>query len=141
MDAYRAPCAHAERDYEAFWARHARELLHWNKPFTKVLDESNAPFYKWFEDGELNASSASRSLFSRTYWKCGEGSLLAERRGQHVILARDMLATLRNRELAQAAQDIAAETRLEHRPLADGQRAAGYLPPQCHARQQALRAG
>ncbi|WP_317925948.1 acetate--CoA ligase, partial [Cupriavidus sp. TA19] len=31
-------------------------LLHWNKPFTKVLDESNAPFYKWFEDGQLNAS-------------------------------------------------------------------------------------
>jgi hypothetical protein len=29
----------------------------WNKPFTKTLDESNAPFYKWFEDGELNASA------------------------------------------------------------------------------------
>ncbi|EYS94231.1 AMP-dependent synthetase [Cupriavidus sp. SK-4] len=56
MEAYRALCDEAERDYEGFWARHARELLHWNKPFTKVLDESNAPFYKWFEDGELNAS-------------------------------------------------------------------------------------
>ncbi|SPD42784.1 acetate--CoA ligase [Cupriavidus taiwanensis] len=56
MDAYRALCDEAERDYEGFWARHARELLHWNKPFTKVLDESNAPFYKWFEDGQLNAS-------------------------------------------------------------------------------------
>ncbi len=41
---------------EGFWASRARDLLHWNKPFTKVLDESNAPFYKWFEDGELNAS-------------------------------------------------------------------------------------
>ncbi|TDF62499.1 AMP-binding protein, partial [Cupriavidus sp. L7L] len=56
MDAYRALCEEAERDYEGFWARHARELLHWHKPFTKVLDESNAPFYKWFEDGQLNAS-------------------------------------------------------------------------------------
>ncbi|CAG9176210.1 acetate--CoA ligase [Cupriavidus pinatubonensis] len=56
MDAYRALCAEAERDYEGFWASRARDLLHWNKPFTKVLDESNAPFYKWFEDGELNAS-------------------------------------------------------------------------------------
>ncbi|MGH8783527.1 MAG: acetyl-coenzyme A synthetase N-terminal domain-containing protein, partial [Cupriavidus necator] len=56
MEAYRALCDEAERDYEGFWARHARELLHWIKPFTKVLDESNAPFYKWFEDGELNAS-------------------------------------------------------------------------------------
>src|SRR5690606_18271070 len=25
-------------------------------PFTKVLDESKAPFYTWFEDGELNVS-------------------------------------------------------------------------------------
>ncbi|WP_455286518.1 acetate--CoA ligase [Cupriavidus necator] len=56
MDAYRELCEEAERDYEGFWARHAHELLHWHKPFTKVLDESNAPFYTWFEDGELNAS-------------------------------------------------------------------------------------
>ncbi len=50
---------------------------------------------------------------------------LAERRGQRVILARNLLATLRNRELAQAAQDIAAETSLEHCPVADGERVAG----------------
>ncbi|HTI18971.1 MAG TPA: acetyl-coenzyme A synthetase N-terminal domain-containing protein, partial [Trinickia sp.] len=56
MDAYRALMAEAERDYDGFWARLAREALSWRKPFTKVLDESNAPFYTWFEDGELNAS-------------------------------------------------------------------------------------
>ncbi|MBO1270793.1 relaxase/mobilization nuclease and DUF3363 domain-containing protein [Shewanella sp. 4t3-1-2LB] len=50
---------------------------------------------------------------------------LAQRRGQRVILARDLLGTLRNRELVQAAKDIAAETGLEHRPVADGQRVAG----------------
>lgn len=50
---------------------------------------------------------------------------LAERRGQRVILARNLLGTLRNRELAHAAKDIAAETGLEHRPVADGQRVAG----------------
>ena len=50
---------------------------------------------------------------------------LAERRGQRVILARNLLGTLRNRELAQAAKDIAAETGLEHRPTVDGQRVAG----------------
>ena len=50
---------------------------------------------------------------------------LVERRGQRVILARNLLGTLRNRELAQAAKDIAAETGLEHRPVADGQRVAG----------------
>ncbi len=50
---------------------------------------------------------------------------LAEQRGQRVILARNLLATLRGRELARAAKDIAAETGLEHRPVADGQRVAG----------------
>ncbi|WP_183708787.1 acetate--CoA ligase, partial [Paraburkholderia tropica] len=56
MEAYKALCAEADRDYEGFWARLARETLTWQKPFTKVLDESKAPFYTWFEDGELNAS-------------------------------------------------------------------------------------
>src|SRR6476619_2053321 len=56
MEAYRKMVAEAERDFEGFWAKLARETLSWSKPFTKVLDESNAPFFKWFEDGELNAS-------------------------------------------------------------------------------------
>ena len=56
MDAYRALCAEAERDYEGYWARLAREHVEWHKPFTKVLNESNAPFYRWFEDGQLNVS-------------------------------------------------------------------------------------
>jgi acetyl-CoA synthetase len=56
MDAYRKLCAEAEKDFAGFWGRLAREHVSWRKPFTKVLDESNAPFYKWFEDGELNAS-------------------------------------------------------------------------------------
>lgn len=50
---------------------------------------------------------------------------LAEKRGQRIILTRNLLATLRNRELARSAQDIAADTGLEHRPVADGQRVAG----------------
>jgi acetyl-CoA synthetase len=56
MDAYKALCDEAEKDFEGFWARLARENLAWTRPFTKVLDESDAPFYKWFHDGELNAS-------------------------------------------------------------------------------------
>ncbi|HTS23120.1 MAG TPA: acetate--CoA ligase [Casimicrobiaceae bacterium] len=48
--------AAAAADYPAFWARLAREELLWHKPFRRTLDESKAPFYKWFEDGELNAS-------------------------------------------------------------------------------------
>ena len=46
MEAYRKMVAEAERDFEGFWAKHAREALHWSKPFTKVLDEAKAPFFR-----------------------------------------------------------------------------------------------
>ncbi len=57
MDGYNALCAEAAADFDGFWARLARENVLWNKPFTQTLDESNAPFYQWFADGELNASA------------------------------------------------------------------------------------
>ena len=56
MAAYEALCKEAATDYEGYWARLARELISWKTPFTKVLNDSNAPFFKWFEDGTLNAS-------------------------------------------------------------------------------------
>jgi acetyl-CoA synthetase len=57
MPAYDALCREAQDDFEGFWSRLAREHLVWTRPFTRTLDESQAPFYKWFEDGELNASA------------------------------------------------------------------------------------
>ncbi len=56
LKSYETLCAAAEKDYEGFWAGLAKEHLLWNKPFSKTLDSSNAPFYKWFHDGELNVS-------------------------------------------------------------------------------------
>ncbi len=56
MKAYQALCQEAADDYAGFWARLAREMLQWEKPFTKILNEKDAPFYKWFEDGALNVS-------------------------------------------------------------------------------------
>jgi acetyl-CoA synthetase len=56
MKAYQALCDEAARDYPGYWARLAREHILWHKPFTKALDESGAPFFKWFQDGELNVS-------------------------------------------------------------------------------------
>ena len=56
MDGYRALCKEAEDDYEGYWGRRAKELLDWKEPFTQVLDQSNAPFFKWFADGKLNVS-------------------------------------------------------------------------------------
>jgi len=56
MDAYQALVDEAEKDFEGFWGRLAKQHLVWSKEPTKVLDESNKPFYKWFPDGELNAT-------------------------------------------------------------------------------------
>ena len=54
--AYDALVAEAEADPQAYWARLAREFITWKKPFTEVLDSSDAPFFKWFADGTLNVS-------------------------------------------------------------------------------------
>ena len=56
MAAYNKLCAQAEADYLGFWGKQAREYILWQKPFTRILDESTPPFYKWFDDGELNVS-------------------------------------------------------------------------------------
>ncbi len=56
MAAYQALVDEADADYEGYWARLAREFITWQTPFTKVLNDSDAPFFKWFEDGRLNVS-------------------------------------------------------------------------------------
>ena len=56
MDAYETICKKFADNYEEAWADLAKELLIWEKPFTKILNEDNPPFFKWFEDGKLNAS-------------------------------------------------------------------------------------
>ena len=53
---YAALVAEAEADYAGYWGRLARELITWQTPFTQTLNESEAPFFKWFEDGKLNVS-------------------------------------------------------------------------------------
>jgi len=53
---YEELVAKAEKDYAGYWSKLARDNLVWHKPFTKSLDESHAPFYRWFEDGLINAS-------------------------------------------------------------------------------------
>jgi acetyl-CoA synthetase len=56
INGYNKLCERANNDYEGFWAELANELLTWHKPFTQILCEEDAPFYKWFSDGELNVS-------------------------------------------------------------------------------------
>ncbi|MFO7652179.1 MAG: acetate--CoA ligase [bacterium] len=40
-------------DHDWYWGEVAKEL-EWYKPYTKVLDDSNAPFFKWFTGGSFN---------------------------------------------------------------------------------------
>ena len=56
MAAYEKLVAEAEADHSAYWARLAREFVSWKTPFTRSLDDRDAPFFKWFEDGTLNVS-------------------------------------------------------------------------------------
>lgn len=47
---------HAADDYEGFWAAQAKQHIDWHTPFTKTLDDSQAPHFKWFTDGTMNVS-------------------------------------------------------------------------------------
>ncbi len=53
---YNEICGEVNDDYEAYWDKMAKEKIDWFKPYNKVLDEDNAPFYKWFTDGKLNVT-------------------------------------------------------------------------------------
>jgi len=53
---YEEMCEQAQNDYEGFWGDLARKHLDWAQPFTRVLNEDKAPFYRWFEDGKINVS-------------------------------------------------------------------------------------
>jgi acetyl-CoA synthetase len=71
----------AAADPEAWWATQARERLHWDTPFSSVLDDSNPPFYTWFADGTINVSYncldrhvlAGRGDRVAFYWRGEEG--------------------------------------------------------------------
>ena len=60
--AYEKLVAEADADYEGYWARLAREFVTWKTPFTKTLDTSNAPFFKWFDDGTLKFHSDKTAI-------------------------------------------------------------------------------
>src|SRR5437660_6260801 len=71
----------AERDFQAWWARQAEELLDWFEPWDQVLDDSDPPFYKWFVGGKINAShncldrhvEAGRGERVAFHWRGAEG--------------------------------------------------------------------
>src|SRR3954451_14320253 len=84
----------AARDPQAWWAKQA-EALHWAEKWDTVLDESEAPFYKWFTGGKLNASynaldrhvEAGRGDKVAFHWRGEEGE---ERDVTYAELLRDV---------------------------------------------------
>jgi acetyl-CoA synthetase len=62
---YDAVVQEALADREAFWARRA-ELLDWYEKWDKVLDDSEAPFYKWFVGGKTNIALNALDRHSKT---------------------------------------------------------------------------
>ena len=56
MDEYYALQKEANDDYEGFWDRFAKEKIDWLSPYTRVLNEDNAPMVEWFKDGKLNVA-------------------------------------------------------------------------------------
>lgn len=73
--------------------------------------------------GQGFGAEVNNALQQRADFLVEEG--LAEKRGRRVVLARNLLATLRGRELARTAQGITAETGLEYHPVTDGERVRG----------------
>jgi acetyl-CoA synthetase len=118
MAAYEALCKEAEDDYEGFWARLAREHLSWKRPFEEVLDESRAPFYKWFVDGDLNVSY---NCLDR-HVDAGLGEKIA------LIFEADdgKVTKVSYRELL--ARTIAFANALKAQGIAKGDRVVIYLP-------------
>lgn len=57
MEAYHKLQEKATQNYEGFWDDFAKEKIDWIKPYSKVLDESNAPHSSWFIGGKLNVSA------------------------------------------------------------------------------------
>src|SRR6186997_1788021 len=70
MASYREFHRRSIADREGFWSEQAK-LVHWNKPFSKVLDYSRPPFARWFVGGETNLcyNAVDRHLASRAEQK------------------------------------------------------------------------
>ena len=66
MATYREFYRRSIEDREAFWAEQSK-LVHWEKPFGRVLDYSRPPFAKWFVGGETNLcyNAVDRHLAAR----------------------------------------------------------------------------
>ncbi|MFW2405587.1 MAG: AMP-binding protein, partial [Gammaproteobacteria bacterium] len=107
----------AAQDHEAYWARLAREELLWDKPFEQVLDDSNAPNYRWFADGTLNVSA-----------NCLDANL-AERADKTAIVFEGEGGDLRNLTYRELTDQVCQfSNALKAQGVGKGDRIVIYMP-------------
>ena len=120
----------------------ARERLHWDTPFSSVLDDSNAPFYTWFADGTINVSYncldrhvlAGRGDRVAFYWRGEEGE-------ERELTYAELLDDVQRLANALKAQGVAQGRRRRHLPADDprGRRGHARLRPHRRAAHRRLR--
>ncbi|WP_074456153.1 acetate--CoA ligase [Nitrosomonas eutropha] len=122
MKTYEALRQEAERDYAGFWAKLAKQYITWHKPFTRILDDTNPPFYKWFDDGELNIS-----------WNCLDRHLTTQANKTAIIFESDEGEVIRcsYRELHQRVCRFA--NGLKALGIRQGDRIVIYMPMRIEA--------
>ena len=107
----------ATDDYTGFWADLANDLIDWKKPFTTVLDDSKAPFYKWFTDGEMNVS-----------WNCIDKHLASNANKTAIIFEGEQGDT-RHISYQQLHDDVCQFANgLKARGISKGDRVIIYMP-------------
>jgi acetyl-CoA synthetase len=107
----------AERDHTGFWAEHARREISWRRPFTRVLDDSKAPHFRWFDDGLLNIS-----------WNCIDRHL-PERADQPAIIFEGEPGDTRTLTYAELHRETCRlANALRRRGIGAGDRVIIYMP-------------
>ncbi len=109
--------AAAAEDSPAYWAGLARSLLSWDTPFETVLDDSKAPNYRWFTDGELNVSRNCLDVH------------LAERGDKTAIIFEGEGGDKRKLSYAQLTADVCRfANALRSQGIGPGDRVVIYMP-------------
>lgn len=107
----------AERDHTGFWAEHARREISWQRPFTRILDDSRAPHFRWFDDGLLNVS-----------WNCIDRHL-PERANQPAIVFEGEPGDTRTLTYAELHRETCRlANALRRRGIGSGDRVVIYMP-------------
>jgi acetyl-CoA synthetase len=94
----------ADADFVGFWEQRARELIDWDQPWTKVLDDSNAPFFKWFVGAKTNIVYNAIDRHLKTHRKNKLAMIWAGERGEQRTFSYFAL----NREVSQFASVLKA---------------------------------